>query len=184
MDDIVKQAIEKWPNVPFAYGWLGLDARGQWYLRNAAEQALGGFASGVPHAKGTLIEHAKLVEFIARNYEHDERGQYFFQNGPQRAYVELEAAPYVFRFDAQDGLVAHTGQAAVPLGCLTDEQGRVYFDTDLGLGLLHSLDVARLGDLVERGVWAPEEISAATLPQRFGFVPSPLANQAGLLSKE
>lgn len=184
MDDIVKQAIAKWPSVPFAYGWLGLDARGQWYLRNAASQALGGFASGVPHAKGTLIEHAQLIGFIARNYERDEQGQYFFQNGPQRAYVELEAAPYVFRFDAQDGLVAHTGRTAVPRRCLIDEQGRVYFDTELGLGLLHSLDVARLGDLVERGVWAPEEIEAEALPERFGFVPSPLANRSNPLSKK
>lgn len=28
MDDIVKQAMVKWPNVPDCYGWLGLDARG------------------------------------------------------------------------------------------------------------------------------------------------------------
>ena len=43
MDDIVRQAIAKWPNVPHCYGWLGLDARGQWYLRDGATQALGGF---------------------------------------------------------------------------------------------------------------------------------------------
>ena len=30
MDDIVKQAMAKWPNVPHCYGWLGLDARGNW----------------------------------------------------------------------------------------------------------------------------------------------------------
>ena len=41
MDDIVKQAMAKWPNVPACSGWLGLDARGQWYLRDAAAQALG-----------------------------------------------------------------------------------------------------------------------------------------------
>ena len=41
MDDIVKQAMAKWPNVPHAYGWLGLDARGNWYLRDAEVQALG-----------------------------------------------------------------------------------------------------------------------------------------------
>ena len=28
MDDIVKQAMAKWPNVPHCYGWLALDARG------------------------------------------------------------------------------------------------------------------------------------------------------------
>ena len=39
MDDIVKQAIAKWPNVPHCYGWLGLDARGDWYLRDDRTQA-------------------------------------------------------------------------------------------------------------------------------------------------
>ena len=27
MDDIVRQAIAKWPNVPHCYGWLGLDMK-------------------------------------------------------------------------------------------------------------------------------------------------------------
>src|SRR5204862_7437856 len=86
MDDIVRQAIAKWPNVPHCYGWLGLDARGNWYMRDDRTQAAGPFASN----KGSLLKHEKLVDFIHRNYEHDERGQWFFQNGPQRVYVELE----------------------------------------------------------------------------------------------
>jgi len=32
MDEIVDAALKKWPNVPHCYGWLGLDARGAWYL--------------------------------------------------------------------------------------------------------------------------------------------------------
>ncbi|MCD6666313.1 MAG: DUF2946 family protein, partial [Hydrogenophaga sp.] len=28
MDEIVKAAMAKWPQVPACYGWLGLDARG------------------------------------------------------------------------------------------------------------------------------------------------------------
>lgn len=36
MDDIVKQALAKWPNVPDCYGWLGLDARGRWFMRDDA----------------------------------------------------------------------------------------------------------------------------------------------------
>ena len=51
MDDIVKQAMAKWPNVPHAYGWLGLDARGNWYLRDDQAQGLGAFNSGVPGAR-------------------------------------------------------------------------------------------------------------------------------------
>ena len=53
MDEIVKQAMAKWPHVPHCYGWLGLDARGDWYLRDAATQAAGPF----PQAKGERIEH-------------------------------------------------------------------------------------------------------------------------------
>ena len=34
MDDIVKAALKKWPNVPHCYGWLALDARGDWYMRD------------------------------------------------------------------------------------------------------------------------------------------------------
>ena len=43
MEEIVLQAMKKWPNVPDCYGWLGLDARGHWYLRDASVQAEGSF---------------------------------------------------------------------------------------------------------------------------------------------
>ena len=71
MDDIVKQALAKWPNVPDCYGWLGLDARGRWYLRDDATQVAGAF----PQSKGQLLEHDKLIAFIERNYEADAGGQ-------------------------------------------------------------------------------------------------------------
>ena len=96
MDPIVAAALKKWPNVPHCYGWLALDARGDWYMRDDRIQAAGPF----PRVKGSRIEHEKLREFIARNYGHDESGAWFFQNGPQRVYVELEAAPYVWRLAA------------------------------------------------------------------------------------
>lgn len=86
MDDIVKQALAKWPNVPDCYGWLGLDARGDWYMRDDAVQAAGDFAK----SKGSKLQHEKLIEFIGRNYDADANGNWFFQNGPQRVYVELE----------------------------------------------------------------------------------------------
>ena len=43
MDDLVRQAMVKWPNVPDCFGWLGLDSRGQWYMRDDRAQALGPF---------------------------------------------------------------------------------------------------------------------------------------------
>ena len=45
MDDIVLKAIAKWPNVPHCYGWLGLDARGNWYMRDDNAQAAGPFCA-------------------------------------------------------------------------------------------------------------------------------------------
>ncbi|MDM0038793.1 DUF2946 family protein [Variovorax sp. J22G21] len=175
MDDIVKQALAKWPNVPHCYGWLGLDARGNWYMRDDRTQAAGPFAT----AKGSLLRHDKLIDFIQRNYEHDEAGQWFFQNGPQRVYVELEAAPLVWRIGEPDfSVTAHTGVAVEPTGCLLDEQGRLYLVAPIGLGLVHTQDVGLAAEAIEQGRWQPEDVLAADLPARFGHVMSPAAGRA------
>lgn len=174
MDDIVKQAIAKWPHVPHCYGWLGLDARGRWYMRDDAAQAQGPF----PRSKGALLQHDKLIGFIDRNYEADAEGRWFFQNGPQRVYVELEATPLIWRLDADGVPVAHTGRPAPQVqACLLDEAGRVYLATPLGLGLVHSLDVGLVADAIDQGRWAPESVRSEDLPARYGFVKSP-AGQA------
>ena len=44
---------------------------------------------------GLLYVLAAFADFIARNYEADEHGRWFFQNGPQRVFVDLELAPLV-----------------------------------------------------------------------------------------
>ncbi len=103
MDDIVRQAMAKWPNVPDCYGWLGLDARGAWRMRDERAQHLG--------EAGDKVKQAALLGFINRNYSADEHGRWYFQNGPQRVYVNLEATPYIARTDPQLGLVLHTGEA-------------------------------------------------------------------------
>lgn len=189
MDDIVKAAIQKWPNVPNCFGWLGLDARGDWYLRDAATQAAGPF----PQSKGSRVNHEKLRDFIQRNYEPDALGAWFFQNGPQRVYVALELAPLVIcvRHRVGDGEAAegasvgsaaapgfvvetHTGQPVHHVrSCWLDEQGHLYLDTEGGLGVVRSLDMDAAADAIEALGWVPQEIAAAELPQRFGFVLSP-----------
>ncbi|MEJ7932511.1 DUF2946 family protein [Ramlibacter sp. AN1015] len=169
MDDIVRQAMAKWPNVPHCWGWLGLDARGGWYMRDDRVQAAGPF----PQHKGSLLRHDKLIEFIHRNYARDELGHWFFQNGPQRVYVELECTPLIWRLDADLRLRAHTGQSAQAGACVTDELGRLYLDSDIGFGLVHTLDMGIAADAVEAGIWQPEMTNAADLPRRFGFVRSP-----------
>lgn len=169
MDDLVRQAMAKWPNVPDCYGWLGLDARGQWYMRDERVQAAGPF----PRSKGSLLRHEKLIDFIQRNYESDERGQWFFQNGPQRVYVELEVTPWIWRVGPDAEVASHCGRRAQVKGCLLDEQGRLYLDTELGFGLVHTMDMALAAEAIERGLWSPEDVRAADLPQRFHYVTSP-----------
>ena len=124
MDPMVLQAMAKWPNVPHCYGWLGLDARGNWYMRDDRAQAAGSFQSGLPHSKGSLLKHEKLIDFIQRNYASDAQGQWFFQNGPQRVYVELEATPWIWRLDVTaSGAIAvhsHASKAANVQTCWLD----------------------------------------------------------------
>ena len=178
MDDIVKQALAKWPNVPHCYGWLGLDARGNWYMRDDRVQALGPFADGTPQSKGSLLKHEKLIDFIQRNYETDAAGQWFFQNGPQRVYVELETTPFVWRVAADFSVTAHTGQAARIQRCVVDETGRVYLESDLGFGLVHTQDMLGAANAIEAGLWVPLDMAAAELPTRFAYVKSPQALKA------
>ena len=180
MDDIVRQAMAKWPNVPDCYGWLGLDARGHWYMRDDGAQAQGSFTSGAPGAKGSLLQHEKLIDFIHRNYAVDAQGQWFFQNGPQRVYVELEATPWVWRIAGDYSVQAQTGVATECWRCLSDEAGRVYLLTTLGLGLVHSWDVATVAQALDTGHWTLEDVSAAELPVQFGFVLSPAEQQKTL----
>jgi hypothetical protein len=173
MDDIVRQAMAKWPNVPHCYGWLGLDARGQWYMRDDRAQAAGPF----PQSKGSLLRHEKLVEFIHRNYDRDDAGQWYFQNGPQRVYVELERAPHVWRLSAAGEVLSHTGRAAQVRECVLDELGRLYLDGDIGFGLVHTLDMELAADAIEAGRWTPQERRAEELPDRYGFVRSPASKE-------
>lgn len=173
MDDIVRQAMAKWPDVPHCYGWLGLDERGNWYMRDDRVQAAGPF----PAAKGSLLRHEKLIDFIQRNYERDEAGQWYFQNGPQRVYVELQATPWIWRVAADGSVASHTGQPVQVQHCLLDEQGRLYLETDLGIGLVHTQDIVQACEAVEAGRWQPQPVQAGELPARYGFVASPAARR-------
>ena len=177
MDEIVKQALAKWPHVPHCYGWLGLDARGNWYLRDQEAQARGPFTGGSPQGKGTRLQHEKLIDFIQRNYDCDAAGQWFFQNGPQRVYVELEATPWIWRVAPDFSVQAHTGQPARNQRCVLDERGCVYLETDLGFGLVHTLDMESAANAIESGLWVPMDISASEMPARFGYVRSPQSLQ-------
>ena len=176
MDDLVKAALRKWPNVPDCRGWLALDARGDWYMRDDRVQALGPF----PRSKGSRIQHDKLREFIHRNYEADAEGAWYFQNGPQRVYVELEIAPLILgvqRVGDDWQVDTHHGvRVEAVTECLLDEAGRLFLHTPLGLGLVRSSDMDAAADAVLAGRWEPVEIDSADLPRRCGHRLSPQAD--------
>jgi hypothetical protein len=195
MDDIVKQALAKWPNVPHCYGWLALDARGHWRMRDERAQHF--------NLPGDKLSNAALVGFITRNYAVDERGCWYFQNGPQRVYVQLEATPWIVRTDPAAGWRLHTGAPLGPLESvlLTDAGALILRSGDV-VAQLDDRDVADVlprlrldgapagddvllewlagradGALSLDGV-AVERIAADQLAARFGFVSVPSAPAA------
>ena len=91
MDPSVLAAIAKWPGVPDVFGWLSLTARGEWRMR------------------GEPIANPAICEFIGRNYAADEGGRWYFHSGPQRVYVTLELAPWVYRMQPDDRLRMFAG---------------------------------------------------------------------------
>jgi hypothetical protein len=193
MDDIVRQALAKWPNVPHCTGWLMLDRRGNWRMRDDEAQA-----RGLP---GEPIRHTALLAFINRNYEADANGQWFFQNGPQRVYVELAYTPWVVRLAEAGGdegklsLTDQAGNAFEPAAAWLDDEGGVLFtdtseppriavlhDHDLDLFSVHA-DVAedgRSGQFHWRAdaTLPLQSVSHSDVAARFGFVASPAAQAA------
>lgn len=150
MDDIVKQAMAKWPNVPDCYGWLGLDARGAWRMRDERAQHLG--------EAGDKVKQAALLGFINRNYSADQHGRWFFQNGPQRVYVNLEATPYIARTDPQLGLVLHTGEAVGPLErAFMTETGALIVEAGGKVAQVDDRDVAQVMQWLELDGGAPSD---------------------------
>ncbi|MES3023703.1 MAG: DUF2946 family protein [Pseudomonadota bacterium] len=142
MDDIVKKAIAKWPNVPHCYGWLALDARGAWRMRDERAQHL-----GLP---GDKLTQAALLGFINRNYAADARGCWYFQNGPQRVYLDLEATPYIARTDPALGLVLHTGEPMpAPGQAFLTETGALVLQGGGKVAQLDDRDLAQLMALLE-----------------------------------
>ena len=119
MEDWVHRALEKWPNVPALYGWLKLDRRGRWLIRDE------------------IISRPQIIDTINANYAADERGCWYFQNGPQRGYMALEYAPLILRSDEQEQLVTHTGlRVTQASAAYLDEQGAVLLNTEHGPGVL------------------------------------------------
>lgn len=185
MDESVRKAMAKWPNVPALYGWLRLDATGRWYL------------------KGEVITHRGLIDFIGRNYQADGHGRWYFQNGPQRGYVTLDYTPWILHVDSDGALRTHTGARVGPgASAAIDDQGNLLIATERGVGLVdpdalpvviewlvhgdgrsadeEALAAVMAGDtddplfLEVDGRRLPvERIPRAEIPDRFGFISTP-----------
>jgi hypothetical protein len=150
MDEIVARSMARWPNVPAVYGWLQLDRRGNWRI------------------KGERIANAALREFIARNYLADERGCWFFQNGPQRVFVELAYTPLVVHFEGE-ALLDHCARPFTPGQVLLDEEGSILIEGQGSIALLDDRDLERMVDQAD----ALPRIASADVAGRFGFVTEP-----------
>ena len=188
MDPAVVRAIARWPQVPSCSGWLALDERGRWWLRDHA-----GPVPWPRDAQGRLdksgagpVLHSGLAAFIGRNYGCDAGGTWFFQNGPQRVDVSLEAAPWIVRLDiAPTGPWAwrtHTGRRCVVDRAWIDAPGRVWLRTDLGPALLHSGDVPAFAAQLDPAEQPPAASGLPPVPlpalpappaRFFGFRPDP-----------
>lgn len=133
MDDWVLKALQRWPNVPALFGWLGLDRRGRWLMQ------------------GGTITHPRIVATMNRNYAADEHGRWYFQNGPQRGYIQLASTPLMlFVAEDQSSLVTHTGQPVTQVTkAYLDEEGALVLLTEHGPGELIGADLA----------WALERMS-------------------------
>lgn len=120
---------------------------------------------------GQIIEHGALKEFIARNYACDSAGRYFFQNGPQRVFITLSAAPWIARIiPGEDApkIMTQCQTEINPTSALSDEQGNIYiagsiqqsickdletqeFKTEVctGIALLHDHDLDQFSELAK-----------------------------------
>ena len=164
MDQSVLDAIARWPDVPSVTGWLSLNCRGLWRLHPLGDATRGG--------PGESIANVQILRFIDRNYARDARGAWYFQNGPQRVYARLDAAPYIIRFDPGTGMLStHNGLDVTRVDdWIADEEGNLYAGTDRGPGRVDDRDLPALADLLVHSdgrtlLEILEETAAASEPE-------------------
>ena len=145
---MVIRAMAKWPDVPDVFGWLSLDRRGRWLLQ------------------GEPILNRAAVAFVNRNYAADEQGRWFFQNGPQRVFVQLAYTPWIYRTTRSGACQTHTGLVTgPPRAVFLDQQGNLLLLAEPGVGLVDDRDLAELSECIRTRGGEPlsEEILADLL---------------------
>lgn len=162
MDAAVLRALAKWPQVPDVFGWLALDRRGEWRIRSAV--ATQGFER---------IGNRALREFICRNYDADALGRWYFQNGPQKVFVQLAYTPLVARLE-DGGLQDHCGRPlGEPSAMWLDEEGSLLLQGARGVALLDDRDLAAFSQLRGDTLAELPTIARSEAPRRFGYEPEP-----------
>ena len=157
MDEIVLRSMAKWPNVPDVYGWLMLDRRGNWLVRSKGDAQ-----------RFERIGNAAFKEFIARNYQSDARGCWFFQNGPQRVFVKLAYTPLVVHHEGE-ALVDQCGHAFSAKEFALDEEGSVLAIGNGAVALVDDRDIGRY----EGRAGQMAVLTRVEAARRFGFVAEP-----------
>lgn len=154
MEDWARRGMERWPNVPALFGWLSLDRRGRWRIQ------------------GELISRPQIIDTINRNYEADARGRWYFQNGPQRGYVQLETAPLVLQAEGETLRTHH--------GLKVEKATSTWIDEDGGLWLSTEHGPASLGD--QESEWLLQHLLVANQSVNEAELSTALALPAGATS--
>ena len=177
--EATRRAMARWPDVPAVFGWLRLDRRARWFVRDGE------------------VRHPGALAFLNAHYGADEDGRWFVQNGPQRAFVALDLAPWVLQLAADGSLHTHTGRRVqAPRSLVSTDGGDLCLEFELGLGSVvdrdltaflallapcepgQTLDALLSGETQGRVRFGADTLlvtclAQAELPQRFGFVIEP-----------
>lgn len=174
MDDAVLAAIARWPNVPDVYGWLALDRRGNWRLG------------------GERLLQPAIAAFFGRNYACDARGCQFVQNGPQRVFVALDAAPYIARRLPAGWRRLPDDAPVTARAAFVSDDGDLWLDLNGQLALIDDRDLSAVAGeglagwdgapatlppllVLQEGSLPLRQATAATLLQRYRVQPAPAA---------
>lgn len=152
--------MARWPRVPAVYGWLALDRRGNWLLRESAGGRYG------------RIGNAALRDFIGRNYASDGRGCWYFQNGPQRVFVELAYTPWVLHYEGE-ALHDQCGALVSPEETFVDDEGSVLMRIPRGAALLDDRDLAEFAARLGTDWARLPRLARARVEVHFGFARVP-----------
>jgi hypothetical protein len=153
MEEWVERALQRWPNVPALFGWLKLDRRGRWLIQDET------------------ISRLQIIDVINRNYDCDEHGRWYFQNGPQRGYMQLERAPLLICV-TENGTALQTHnqlRVAEVSQAFMDEEGGLFLTTEHGPGAMLDSDLDwALANMFEGDRLADERDIDAALALRSG----------------